>query len=74
MSVKIEASNEEVIKYLHIIYNQINLLINSTIDIFTGFQIVCDRMDKILNPLLMNIISDDILSETEIEDIDLFCE
>jgi hypothetical protein len=69
-----EMQNEEVIKYLHIIYNQINLLINSTIDIFTGFQIVCDRMDKILNPLLVDIISDDILSETEIEDIDLFCE
>jgi hypothetical protein len=64
----------EIINYLNIIYNKFNLLIHNTIDLFINFKVICYEIDIILNPLLVSIIPDEINSDTEIDDIHLFCD
>ena len=66
-------SNEMVIKYLAEIYKNFILLLNNTIELFQSLKIISDNIQLIMNPSHINIISEEISSETEIEDINLFC-
>lgn len=66
-------SNYEIVEYMIIIYNKMNQLLCNTIDLFETFNTVSTNINKLLNPYLLTIKSQNIDSETEIEDIDLFC-
>lgn len=64
-----ELTGEEVLKYLDIIYNKFNKMLNITIDLFKEYLILCNDINVILNPTLIRINDINIDSDTDINDI-----
>jgi hypothetical protein len=64
-------SNENLIKYLLVIWEKFNELLNQTIKLFDSYNLVCIQLDNLLNPIIININTSNIDSETEADDIHL---
>lgn len=67
-----ELNNENIIKYLLIIWEKFTELLNQTIKLFDSYNLVCIHIENLLNPIILNINVSNIDSETEAEDINLF--
>lgn len=65
-------SDENIIKYLLIIFDKFNELLNQTIKLFDSYNLVCLQLNNLFNPLVININSINIDSETEIDDIKIY--
>jgi hypothetical protein len=65
-------SDENIIKYLLIIFEKFNELLNQTIKLFDSYNLVCLQLNNLFNPLVININSINIDSETEIDDIKIY--
>ena len=61
-------SNSEIHYYLSIIFSRMNELLNETIFIFTNYNKINEELENLLNPIIINIESKDIDSETDIND------
>jgi hypothetical protein len=68
-----ELSNDELIKYLIIIYEKLLELLNQTIKLFDIYNIICTKLSNLLNPVTININLKSIDSEIEPTDIIFFC-
>lgn len=62
-------SYQNIITYLNIIFDRINVLIEQTTKIFEYYSVVCLQLDNIVNPIVINIKSSHIDSDTEHDDI-----
>ncbi len=69
-----ELTNENLIKYFVIIFEKISELLNQTIKLFDSYNLVCIQINNLINPTMIKIKSKVIDSETDCEDIKLFCE
>ena len=67
-----ELTNENIVKYLVIIYEKFNELLNQTIKLFDSYNLICLQLNNLLNPMLININTAYIDSETEIDDIKMY--
>lgn len=68
-----QLSNENLIGYFIIIYEKFLELLNQTIKLFDSYNLICIQQNNLLNPIIVNVNSKSIDSETEAEDIQLFC-
>lgn len=68
-----ELTNENLIKYFAVIFEKFSELLNQTIKLFDSYNLVCIQINNLVNPIIVKIKSDFIDSETECEDINLFC-
>lgn len=68
-----QLNNTDIVKYLFIIYEKFNELLNQTIKLFDSFNLICIQLDNLLNPIIIKIETKIIDSETEIDDINLYC-
>ena len=68
-----DLSDENILKYLIVIYEKGTELLNQTIKLFDSYNLVCIQLTNLLNPSLITIKSSNIDSETEDDDIKLFC-
>lgn len=68
-----ELSTENLIKYFILIFEKFYELLNHTIHLFDTYNLVCIQLNNLLNPVIIKIDSIDIDSETEINDIQMFC-
>jgi hypothetical protein len=68
-----DLSNENLIKYFIVIFEKFLELLNHTIALFDSYNLICIQLNNLLNPIIININSKLIDSETENEDIKLFC-
>ena len=62
-------TNDNLINYLTVIYDKFNELLNQTIKLFEAYNLACIQLDNLLNPIIININSLNIDSETEVDDI-----
>lgn len=69
-----ELTNENLIKYFVVIFEKFSELLNQTIKLFDSYNLICIQIKNLVNPIIVKINSDFIDSETECEDIKLFCE
>lgn len=60
--------NRDIVKYLLIIYEKFNELIEQTIKIFDSYNLSFKQLYSLLNPIVINIKTIAIESETEISD------
>jgi hypothetical protein len=67
-----ELSNEQIIKYLFIIFEKINELLIQTIKLFELYNLYNLELKTLLTPIILNINTLNIESETDIEDINLY--
>lgn len=67
-----ELTDENIIKYLVVIYDKFNELLNQTIKLFDSYNLICLQLNNLLNPMLININTLYIDSETEADDIKLY--
>jgi hypothetical protein len=58
-------SDENIAKYIALIYSGISELLEHTIKLFDIFSLICQKMDSLFNPVIININSVD-------HDLDLF--
>ena len=65
-------NDENIIKYLIVIYDKFYELLNQTIKLFDSYNLICLQLNNLLNPLIININSINFDSETEAEDIKLY--
>ena len=65
-------TDENIIKYLVIIFDKFNELLNQTIKLFDSYNLVCLQITNLFNPLIININTVNIDSETEIDDIKIY--
>jgi hypothetical protein len=65
-------TDENIIKYLVIIFDKFNELLNQTIKLFDSYNLVCLQLNNLFNPLIININSINIDSETEYDDIQIY--
>lgn len=65
-------SDENILKYIIVIYEKCNELLNQTIKLFDSYNLVCLQLANLLNPSVIKIKSSNIDSETEDDDIKLF--
>jgi hypothetical protein len=65
-------TDENIIKYLVIIFDKFNELLNQTIKLFDSYNLICLQLNNLFNPLIININSINIDSETEIDDIQIY--
>jgi len=63
-----ELEPEEIIKYTNIVYFKTVETITMTIDLFENYNMICLKLDNLLNPFFVNIEEDTILDD-DIEDI-----
>ena len=63
-----ELEPEEIIKYTNIVYLKTIEVITITIDLFENYNMICLKLDNLLNPFFVNIEEDTILDD-DIEDI-----
>jgi len=61
--------NQGIIKYLLCIYERVNNLLDKTIKVFTTYNIIANTINSIFNPIMVNICTKNLDSETEIDDI-----
>lgn len=61
--------NSDIIKYLLCIYEKSNNLLDKTIKLFTSYTIISNQLNSILNPIIINICTKNLDSETGIDDI-----
>ena len=61
--------NEQIIKYLKVIYDKFSVLSDKTINLFELYNIVTNKIDNLINPSNIIINHSDIDSETDIYDI-----
>ncbi len=66
-------SNENIIKYLIIIHEKLDELLNQIIKLFNSYNLSCIQLTNLLNPIHIKINTQNIDSETEIDDIKLYC-
>jgi hypothetical protein len=67
-------TNENLIKYFIVIFEKFSELLNQTIKLFDSYNLLCIQINNLINPIIVKIKSDFIDSETECEEIKLFCE
>ena len=65
-------TDENIIKYLVVIYDKFNELLNQTIKLFDSYNLIYLQLNNLFNPLIININSICIDSDTEADDIKLF--
>jgi hypothetical protein len=65
-------TNENIIKYLAIIYDKFNELLNQTMKLFDSYNLVCLELNNLVNPIIININTINVDSETEADDINLY--
>lgn len=65
-------SDENILKYLIIIYDKFSELLNQTIKLFDSYNLVCIQLNNLINPSFITIKSIQMDSETEDDDIKLF--
>jgi len=63
-----ELESDEIIKYTSIVYLKTVEIIDTTIDFFENYNMICLKLDSLLNPFLINIEEDAILND-DIEDM-----
>jgi hypothetical protein len=68
----LELTDENIIKYIVVIYDKFIELLNQTIKLFDSYNLICIQLNNLLNPMLVNINSGYIDSETEFDDIKLY--
>lgn len=66
-----ELSDENILKYIILIYEKINELLSQTIKLFDSYNLVCIQLNNLINPSFIKIKSSNIDSETEDDDIKL---
>ena len=66
-----ELSDENILKYIIVIYEKFNELLNQTIKLFDSYNLICIQLQNLINPSFIKIKSSNIDSETEDEDIKL---
>jgi hypothetical protein len=66
-------TNENLIKYFITIFEKFLELLNQTIMLFDSYNLICIQLNNLINPIIINIDSKTIDSETNDEDIDIFC-
>ena len=68
----VKLSNENIIKYIIIIFDKFNELLNQTMKLFDSYNLVCIKLNNLYNPLIININTINIDSETELDDIKIY--
>lgn len=68
-----QLTNEGLVKYLIIIYEKFIELLNYIIKLFDAYNIICIKLNNLLDPVIININSNIIDSEIETNDITFFC-
>jgi hypothetical protein len=66
-----ELCDEYILKYIILIYEKFNELLNQTIKLFDSYNLICIQLHNLINPSFIKITSSNIDSETEYEDIEL---
>ncbi len=69
-----ELSNENLIRYFIVIFEKFSELLNQTIKLFDSYNLTCIQINNLINPIIIKINSKLIDSETEDDDIKLFCD
>lgn len=64
----LELETDEIIKYTNIVYLKTIEIVTKTIDIFENYNMICLKLDSLLNPYFVNIEEDTLLDD-DIEDI-----
>lgn len=67
-------SYSNIVKYLNLIFDRINILIEQTIKLFEYYNIVCSQLDNIVNPVIINIKSSQIDFDIEYDDLAILSE
>lgn len=67
-------SNDNLIKYVIFIYEKFNELLSQTIKLFESYNLTCVQISNLINPVIIQVTSGTIDSETDAEDIKLLCE
>lgn len=65
-------SDENIIKYIVVIFDKFNELLNQTMKLFDSYNLICIKLNNLYNPLFININTINIDSETEADDIKLY--
>lgn len=65
-------TDENIIKYLIVIFDKFSELLNQTIKLFDSYNLICLQLNNLLNPIIININTINIDSETEADDIKLY--
>lgn len=68
-----ELSDENLIKYLIVIHEKIKELLIQIIKLFDSYNLSCIQLTNLINPINIKINTQQIDSETELEDIKLYC-
>jgi hypothetical protein len=63
-----ELESEEIIKYTNIVYLKTLEIITATIEFFENYNMICLKLDNLLNPFFVNIEEDTVLDD-DIEDM-----
>jgi hypothetical protein len=69
-----ELTNENLIKYFVVIFEKFSELLNQIIKLFDSYNLICIQINNLINPTIIKIKSNFIDSETEYDDIQLFCQ
>jgi len=67
----INLTDENILKYIIVIYEKCSELLNQTIKLFDSYNLICIQLANLLNPSIIKIKSANIDSETEDDDIKL---
>lgn len=70
----LELSDENIVKYFIVIFDKITELLNQTIKLFDSYNLICIQLNNLINPKIVKISSVITNSETEVEDIKIFCD
>jgi hypothetical protein len=66
-----ELTNENILKYIIIIFEKINELLKQSMQLFDSYNLICMQLNNLLNPSFIKINTVNIDSETEDDDIKL---
>lgn len=67
-------SDENLVKYFINIYEKFHELLNQTIILFDSYNLTCIQINNLINPIIIKINTKHIDSETENDDIKMFCD
>ena len=70
----LKLTDDNIIKYFVVIYDKFTELLNQTIKLFDSYNLVCIQLNNLINPIIIKINSITIDSETEEENIKMFCD
>jgi hypothetical protein len=68
-----EMPNIEIVNYLALVFNILSIVLNGTVELFMKFKIISEQLNELLNPFLYNIEEKEIQSDTDLDDLELFC-